>query len=172
MKIALLALAAALAAASAMPASAAPTVAAGTKVIGPQGNPVGTVVSVDNGQAVIDTGKHQVALPLDRFGEAETGATITVTKEQLDGMVDAQLAEITAKRDAALVAGAAVATSDGASLGTVLEVDGDNVVIARGGDESKKVTLLREHLDAGTTGLTARLSMAQIEAALASQAGG
>lgn len=171
MKFAHLALAAALVTATATPALAAPELAAGTKVVGPQGNPVGTIVSVENGQAILDTGKHQVALPVDRFGEAETGATITVTKEQLDGMVDAQLAEATAARDAALVAGAAVATADGAALGTVLEVNGDNVVIARGGDEANKVTLLREHLDAAASGLSARLTMAQIDAAVQAQVG-
>ena len=60
--------------------------------------------------------------------------------------------------------------ADHAPLGTVVEVDGDNVVIARGGDEADKVTLLRSHFDATDHGLMARLTNAQIDAAMSQAA--
>ena len=60
--------------------------------------------------------------------------------------------------------------ADHAPLGTVVEVDGDNVVIARGGDEANKVTLLRSHFDATDNGLMARLTNAQIDAAMSQAA--
>ena len=41
-----------------------------------------------------------------------------------------------AKRDAALVVGAEAVTAKNTPLGTVLEIEGDNVIIARGGDET------------------------------------
>ena len=155
---------------TATPLLANPQVVAGAKVFGPEGAEVGTIVSVAEGQAVLDTGKHQVPLGVDMYGEGETGPTITVSKATLDGMVDAQLAEAAAKRDAALVAGASVMTADHQTLGAILEVNGDNVVIARGGDEANKVTLLRGHFDASDHGLMARLTMAQIDAAMAGSA--
>jgi len=155
---------------SATPALAQASVAVGATVYGPQGNPVGKIVSVGGGQAVVDTGKHKVPLNLDAYGKSDKGPTITVSKVQLDGMMDAQLAALTAKRDAALIPGAAVKTADGAALGAIAKVDGDNIVINRDGDETRKVTLLREHFDALDTGLTARLTLAQIDAALSAQA--
>jgi len=146
-------------------------VAAGATVSGPEGNQVGTIVSVESGQTVLDTGKHKVPLAVDMYGKGETGPTITVSKAQLDAMIDAQLAEAAAARDAALVAGAAVTAADGQPLGTVSEVEGDRVVVARGGDDTDLVTLQREYFDAGETGLTARLTTAQIEEALAAVTG-
>ena len=91
------------------PAQAESQVAAGATVYGPQGNVVGTIESVANGQTVLDTGKHKVPLAVNMYGPGDTGPTITVTKVQLDGMVDAQLAEAAAARDAALVEGAILA---------------------------------------------------------------
>ncbi|NNC53465.1 MAG: hypothetical protein HKO08_10560 [Erythrobacter sp.] len=168
MKFAKLAVAAV--ALAATPALANDQVVDGAVVTGPEGNEVGTIVSVANGQAVLDTGKHQVPLGVEMYGVGEAGPTITVTKAQLDGMIDAQLAEAAAKRDAALVVGAAAMDAEHAALGTVLEINGDNVVLARGGDETDKVTLLREHFDATDHGLMARLTNAQIDAAMAQAA--
>ena len=168
MKIEKLAIAAV--ALAATPALANEQVAAGATVTGPEGNAVGTIVSVENGQAVLDTGKHKVPLGVEMYGQGETGPTITVTKAQLDGMIDAQLAEAAAKRDAALVVGAEAMDASHAPLGTVLEINGDNIVLARGGDETNKVTLLRTHFDATDHGLIARLTNAQIDAAMAQAA--
>lgn len=165
MKFAKLALAAAILAAT--PALANEQVVAGATVTGPEGNPVGTIVSVENGQAVLDTGKHKVPLGVEMYGVGEAGPTITVTKAQLDGMVDAQLAEAAAKRDAELVAGAAVMAADHAPLGTVVSVDGDDVVVARASDAAAKFTLSRDSFDATEHGLMARVTNAQIDAALA-----
>ena len=163
-------LAAAAAVLAATPALANEQVVAGATVTGPEGNAVGTIVSVENGQAVLDTGKHKVPLAVNMYGVGEAGPTITVTKAQIDSMVDAQLAEAAAKRDAALVVGAEAMDAKHAPLGTVLEIDGDNIVLARGGDETNKVTLLREHFDATDHGLMARLTNAQIDAAMAQAA--
>ena len=168
MKFAKLAVAAV--ALAATPALANDQVVAGATVTGPEGNTVGTIVAVENGQAILDTGKHEVPLGVDMYGEGETGPTITVTKAQLDSMMDAQLAEAEAQLDASLVTGAAVIDAEQAPLGTIIEIDGDNVVIARGGDEMDRVTLLREYFAVGDNGLMARLTNAQIEAAMAETA--
>ena len=162
-------LAAAAVALAATPALANDQVVEGAVVTGPEGNEVGKIVSVADGQAVLDTGKHQVPLGLDMYGVGEAGPTVTVTKAQLNGIVDQQVAAATEARDAALVVGASVMDASHAPLGTVLEIDGDNVVIARGGDEANKVTLLREYFDGGDHGLMARLTNAQIDEAMAAQ---
>lgn len=169
MKFAKLALAAV--ALAATPALANEQVVAGATVTGPEGNAVGTIISVENGQAVLDTGKHKVPLGVEMYGVGEAGPTITVTKEQLDGMVDAQLAEAAAKRDAALVAGAAVMAADHAPLGTVVSIDGDDVVVSRASDAAAKFTLQRDSFDATDHGLMARVTNAQIDAALAATSG-
>lgn len=159
------ALTAALAASSA--AANAATVEVGASVTGPEGNPVGTIESVANDQAVLDTGKHKVTLGTEAFGESETGLTITVTKAQLDGMMDEELAQAAAARDALLVAGTEIHTADHQALGTIKSVDGDNVVVSR---DAGLVTLLREHFAVmDDTTLMALFTMEQIEAATAAQ---
>lgn len=173
MNIAKLALVAAapIAMMAATPALAQSQVAVGATVTGPQGNPVGTITAVENGQAILDTGKHKIPLALDMYGEGETGPTITVTKEQINTMADQQLAEGAAKRDAALVVGASVMDADHQPLGNIVEIAGDQIVIARGGDETDKVTLMRNHFDAMGTGVMARLTNAQIDQAMAQMDG-
>ena len=162
-------LAAAAVALAATPALANDQVVAGAVVTGPEGNEVGKIVSVSDGQAILDTGKHQVPLGVDMYGVGETGPTVTVTKAQLNGMIDQQVAAAAQARDAALTVGATAMDASHAPLGTVLEINGDNVVIARGGDEGNKVTLLREYFDATDHGLMARLTNAQIDEAMAAQ---
>ncbi|QYU70600.1 hypothetical protein J4558_10970 [Leptolyngbya sp. 15MV] len=158
----------AVAAVSLATAAHAQSVAVGATVTGPDGSAVGTVESVADGVVVLDTGKHKAPLPADAFGTGEQGPTITVTKDQLDGMIDEQMAAAAAQRDALLVAGAQVHTADHQMLGTVESVDGDNVIIAR--DEGP-VTLLREHFAAMDNMLMALFTDAQIDAAVAAQAG-
>ena len=140
MKIAKLAIAAV--ALAATPALANEQVAAGATVTGPEGNAVGTIVSVENGQAVLDTGKHKVPLGVEMYGQGETGPTITVTKAQLDGMMDAQIAEANAKRDAALVVDAAVLSADGQPLGTVYTIDSEDMAIIK--SDAGIVTMTRD----------------------------
>ncbi len=160
--------AAAIAAASLATAAYAQSVSVGATVTGPDGAAVGTVESVADGVVVLDTGKHKAPLPADAFGTGEQGPTITVTKDQLDTMIDEQMAAAAVQRDALLIAGAEVHTADHKVLGTVESIDGDNVIVAR--DEGP-VTLLREHFAAMDNMLMALFTDAQIDAAVAAQAG-
>ena len=148
MKFAKLAVAAV--ALAATPALANDQVVEGATVTGPEGNTVGTIVAVENGQAVLDTGKHQVPLGVTMYGQGESGPTITVTKAQLDGMMDAQLAEAAAKRDALLVVDAAVLSADGQPVGTVYTVDSADMVIVK--QDAQIVTLNRDSFAANPDG--------------------
>ncbi|MEP3050531.1 MAG: hypothetical protein ABJP48_11120 [Erythrobacter sp.] len=125
-------------------AASAQDLAAGAVVTGPEGNEVGTIESVENGQAILNTGKHQVPLPAAAFGAGDAGPTITVTKVQLNQLVDDQIAAASAQRDAALVAGAAVLTADGQSAGTIGEIDlaADSIVLEY---SAGPIALKKEH---------------------------
>ena len=122
--------------------AAAGDVAVGATVYGPQGEAVGQIVTVEGGQAILDTGAHKVPLALAMYGKSDKGPTITVTKVQLDTMVDQQVAAAAAKRDAALVPGAAVIAAKGEPAGTVKSVEGDEVVLE---SPAGPVALKREH---------------------------
>lgn len=125
--------AAALAAATlplAAPLSAQEALAVGDVVTGPEGNDVGTITKIENGTASLDTGNYDVALPVTSFGTSADGPTITVTKAQLDGMVEAQMEDMSEVRDSLLVAGATVSARGGDMLGTIESVEGDTVTVA------------------------------------------
>jgi hypothetical protein len=169
MKVSKLVLAAALAMAATPAALSAKDVAVGETVYGSQGAVVGTVTAVGNGVVTIDTGKHKAALPADAIGEIEGGKpAIGMTKEELDGQLDTMLAEQTAKVNAALVAGAAVADVDGAALGTVKSVDAAGVVVE---SAAGAFTLQPQHFSLQGDKLTAAVRAADVAAQLKGIAG-
>lgn len=168
MRISTLAAAAALAFAGTSTAAFAADVTVGATVYGPEGNVVGTIASVDGDVAVLDTGNNQAPLGVDAFGEDENGLTITVTKAQIDQMVEAAMAEANAARDAALVSGAAVVDAEGAVVGTIGEIDGENVVLET---EDGPVGLTRDLFVVNNGALTARVTAQQIKETLAASSG-
>lgn len=143
---------------------------AGVTVMGNDEAAVGTVVSNDGSNVVIDTGKHQVPLAADSFVENEGVWSVNITKGELDAMMDQALAEAAAKRDAALVEGAQVVTADAQVLGAVDTIDGTNVVVK--GDNDFVVTLPKDMFAVDANGaLMARANHADIMAALEAAGG-
>src|SRR5690606_33353415 len=114
----------------------------GATIMGNDEAAVGTVVSNDGSNVVVDTGKHKVPLAASSFAEIEGVWSVNITKGELDSMMDQALAEAAAKLDAALVEGAQVVTADAQVLGAVDTIDGTNVVIK--GDNDFIVTLPKE----------------------------
>ncbi|GAA4052536.1 hypothetical protein [Parerythrobacter jejuensis] len=144
--------------------AAAPEV--GATVFGPEGNEVGTVTAADAATVTIDTGKHQAPVPANVLADGPDGPVISVTKVQLNQIMDQQKAEADAKRDAALVAGAMVHSADDAMLGNVASIDGDDVVVTL---TDGSVALKREHFALNASGtLVALFTAEQIAAAVAS----
>lgn len=141
----------------------AASVAAGATVYDPQGGTVGTIDSVANGVAVVNTGAHTVALPLDKFATSEKGPVISVTKQQLDDIAAQADADAAAKLDAALVVGAAVVDNAGVALGTLDKVDGDNIVLKT---EKGPVALTRKYFAVQNGTLKALVTKDQVLAAL------
>jgi hypothetical protein len=148
--------------------AAAVEVAAGTTVYGPEGNEVGTIESVADGIATLDTGTHKVGLPLDRFGQnAEQQTTVAVTKAQLNQMMDEQLAKAAAQLDASLVAGTKVVDVNGAALGSVGAVEGEDVTVET---EWGAFALKKENFLPGEGHVTAQVQADQVKAALGASA--
>lgn len=164
MNLAKMAVSAALATAL-LPAAALAQVAAGATVYGPQGSEVGTIVSIEGGTVMLDTGTYKAPLPENAFGKSEKGPTITVTRAQIDAMMAEQVAAANAKRDAALVAGAAVITAKGAPAGSIKSVEGDAIVLE---SPSGAVALKREHFAVDAQGALMALFTADQIAAAAS----
>jgi hypothetical protein len=136
----------------------------GATINGNDGAAIGTVVSNDGTNVVVDTGTHQVGLAADAFSQTDTGYVLNTTKAELDALYSSQLAEVAAARDAAIVVGAAVVTADAQPLGAIDQVDGDNIVI-RDGDFV--VTLPRDLLAVNAEGgVMARADKAAIMAAI------
>lgn len=123
---------------------------AGATVFGNDDAPIGTVESNAEGIVTVDTGKHKAPLPANLLAEREGKWTVNATKAQIDGMMDQQVAQANAARDAALVEGATVMSADGATAGTVYTIDSEDVVIVK--NETGIVTLTRESFAADANG--------------------
>ena len=157
---------------TAAPADAASSaITTGATVLGNDGNPVGTVESIAGEVVVINTGKHRAPVPASAIATGEGRLSVNIAKAQLDEMMDKQVAEAAAKRDAALVTGAAVVAANGTPAGTLAEVDlaADTIVLA---SPAGKVALKKEHFAIDGDGrLMALFTREQIETAAAGAAG-
>jgi hypothetical protein len=165
MKFSKLALAAALAFA-ATPAAVlaqAADVAVGATIYGSDGEPVGTVTTVDGDTVTLDTGTHTAALPASAIGKTDKGPAVGLTKAELDDQIAQLTADQTAQLNAALIAGAAVADVDGAPLGTIKSVD-DNGVVVESPDGA--FTLQTQHFSLQGDKLTAAVRAADVAAQL------
>ncbi len=150
-------------------APAAVEVTQGASVTGNDGNPIGTVGQVTADAAIVNTGSHEIPLPLNAFGKDENGLTLNITKTELDTAFAQQMAEAKAALDAAMVAGAAVGTADSQPLGTIDTVEGDNVVLALAGAD-QKVTLGKEMFALDNNGgVIVLATLAQIQQAMPSE---
>lgn len=147
--------------------TAAPALNAGGKIFGPQGGEVGTIVRIDGGNVVVNTGRNEAALPAASFTAGPNGPMIGFTKQQLDQAIEAANSEAIAALDAALVTGSALRSNDGVALGSVAEVEGDNVTVTL---DSGPAMLNRGQFTTDDQGLVLRLSAAELAEAL-TQAG-
>ena len=95
----------------------------GATIYGSDGNAIGTVTEVNDQVVVIDTGRHKAPVPVSMVYDGDAGKSVNATKEQVDTMMDQRIAEANAKRDAALMTGAAVVTAGGRDIGKLTEVD-------------------------------------------------
>lgn len=141
----------------------------GATIYGNDGNPIGTVEQVTDQVIVIDTGKHKAPVPVSMVFDGETGPSVNATKDQVDAMMDQQVAAAAARRDAALVKGAAVVSVNGNPAGTLDKVDlaGDAITLA---SPDGPILLKKEYFAINPDGkLMALVTREQIAAAAASR---
>lgn len=105
------------------------TVTAGSTVTDTQGGQVGTIDSVTNGVAVVNTGTNKVGVPIASFAVTEKGPVLGMTKVQLDAAASEAASAAAAALKAQLTPGATVYGSAGASVGTIKEADDQYVTI-------------------------------------------
>lgn len=142
--------------------------AVGATVYGNDGKAIGTVEANADGIVTIDTGKHKAPIPANLIGAGDAGPSINATKDQIDAMMDEQVAQATAARDAALVAGAAVVSANGNPAGTLASVDLATDAIILESPEGP-VALKKEHFAVNPSGqLMALFTREQIASAAAS----
>jgi hypothetical protein len=150
--------------AGAAAATVTPTV--GAKVYDPQGGEVGAIEKVDGANAVVYTGTKRATLPVSAFAKNEKGLLISMSQAQLNAAVAAAEAQTTSAMDAKLVANAAIKSKDGASVGTVQKIEGDNVTIALAG--GGPVTVTKQYLTIGADGnLELTMNAAEFKSAVA-----
>lgn len=175
MKFTKLATAAALAisavpgAALAQDAGATASATAGATVYGNDGMEIGTIESVQGENAVLLVDGMRAPVPTAAFGADENGVTLNATKVQVVGMLQAAKQQADAARDAALVAGADVATVKGMPIGAIKSVEGDNVIVSHG---EGAVALNRNQFAVANGELIALVAMADIMAAMEAQGAG
>lgn len=145
---------------AAAPATAG--VAAGAKVFDSAGVEVGTIEKVEGDNVVVAIGANRATLAKSAFASAPGGVSVAATKAQLDSALAAASAQAGATLDAALVANAEVKSQDGAVVGKIKEVNGDQVVLER---PDGPVSLARQFFSSEGNGLTLRMTAAQLDAA-------
>ncbi len=131
----------------------------GTTVYGNDEAPIGTVEANAEGVVTVNTGKHMAPLPANLLAEREGKWTVNATQAQINGMMDQQVAQANAARDAALVQGAAVMSADGMPAGMIYTIDSEDVVIVK--NEAGIVTLTREAFAADANGALMALYSAE-----------
>ena len=140
----------------------------GATIYGSDGNEVGTVTEVNDQVVVIDTGKHKAPVPVNMIADGEKGKTVGATREQVDTLMDARIAEANAKRDAALVEGASVVSAGGRPAGKLGKVDLAADSIAFEAEGGNVFPLKKEHFAVNAQGqLMVLFSKDQIAAAAA-----
>lgn len=135
---------------------------AGATVNDTSGNPVGTIESVNGDLAVVSTGANKVSLPLSAFGQGEKGPIIAMSKTQLDAAASGAKANATAELKAQLVKGTTVYGSNGASIGTIDQVDAQFATLAIG---DQKVKLPLDAFAKGTQGPMIGMTAEELKAA-------
>lgn len=136
----------------------------GATIYGNDEAAIGTVTANDGTTVTVDTGTYKAPLPANALAEREGQWTVNATKAQIDSMMEQQVAQANAKRDAALVEGAMVMSADGQPAGTIYTIDNDvdAIIVQR---EGGIITLKREHFAVDPNGsLMALFSTQQLAA--------
>lgn len=139
---------------------------AGATIYDPQGLAVGTIETVSADAVVVNTGTNKVALPPDSIGTNDKGLVVATTKADLDAAAAQAHAASQAQLQAMLVAGTAIASSDGQPVGTVKTADPQYVTVTTSGGVEVKLPANAFTLNQ-SGGLQIAMTAANFQAAVA-----
>ena len=131
---------------------------AGMQVVDAKGGVVGTVSGVMGDHVVVKTDRHEVRLPKASFTVDQNKLLFGMTQAELNAATDKSLAEAAA----ALVVGATVKGSAGATVGTIDAIDTEFATIKLA--SGKLVRIPRTGLGASAEGAVIGLTADQLEA--------
>ena len=132
--------------AQAAPAASQPSASwVGLAVVDPKEQPVGTVSSIKDGNVVVKTDKHEIAIPAASFANQNGKLYFAMGRDQLNAEYEKSLAAA----EAALVAGAEVKGSAGTKIGTIEAIDAEFATIKL--NSGKSIRIPRNGI-AGTPG--------------------
>lgn len=104
--------------------------AVGATVVDTAGAQVGTIETLTNGTAVINTGTNKVGYPVTSMTPGPNGVIIAMTKAQLDASYAEQVAKAKADLQSKLVAGTPVRSRNGAAqVGVIKAADPEFVTV-------------------------------------------
>lgn len=134
-------------------AQSKPTIAAGNSVVGPEGNPVGSVTAVNGDLVTVKTSSSTVQLPANAFAQKSPGTlAISLTQAQLDAAAKPTIA-----------VGDAVVGPQGNSIGKVTAVGADLVTVQAGASKVQLPATAFAQKGPGTLAIS--LTQAQLDAA-------
>lgn len=151
--------------AQAAPAAATPNVVAGAMVSDTAGAPVGTVVRVDGGNAVVKTDRHEVGVAVTSFGKGKDGLVLAMTQAELNATAEQALAAA----QASITVGATVRDPQGGTVGTIEAMEAELVTIAL--PSGAKARLPKTALAGTPNGPVIGVTAAQLEAQVAGATG-
>lgn len=154
---------AATAPAAAPAATTGGAVTTGATVYDAAGGVVGTIASTDGSNAVVDTGTVQAAIALSSFGTGPKGATLGMTKAELEAAATQSAQQASANFQSQLTVGATVYGSQGTSLGTIKASDAQFVTLTTPKGDAK---LPVGSFGPGPKGVTIGLTAAELDAAM------
>lgn len=140
----------------------APTV--GATVYDPTGAEVGTIDAITPQAIVIATGTNKVPVPPSSLATNAQGATLSMTKAELNTAFETQQAQAMAQFKTQLVAGATVYGLNGAQLGTIKAADAAFVTLTTAKGD---VRLPINGFGPGAQGVTLGMTAEQLDAAMA-----
>jgi preprotein translocase subunit YajC len=165
-------IATAIAIALAVPAAPAVAQAAGAITVGmpvtdASGGAVGTVAEIKGDNLVIKTDKHEVMLARKSFSVDQGKLLFGMTQAQLNAEIEKSMAAA----NAAIVVGATVKGTAGASIGKIDTVDADTVTLSL--DSGKKLRMPKEGVRGNADGtVTVGYTAQQLDALVAGRARG
>jgi len=142
-------------------AQANPAASVGMQVVDAKGGAVGTVTGVTGDLIVVKTDRHEISLPTASFTADQGKLLFGMTQAELNALTDKSLAAAAA----ALVPGATVKGSGGATVGTIDAIDTEFATIKL--TSGKLVRIPRTGLGASAEGAVIGMTAAQLEAQVA-----